>query len=310
MPRCPIRSACLLIAAFSTLPGCSEPPRPARPDAAPAKDSTPQSPSPEPSTPDAGAPTPTVEIKDPQLSDAEQAEALKKGKAALRAGQTEAAYRMFRSAMGGPDLGAAISGGLAAAELAEILNRPDEAEALYERLLSRGNEMAEVHLVAGRFFSRRGDAARGIDALRVATRLQPDLIPAWLSLGQILIERGRNTEGAAALLEYEQRLGAMTQQLEDEQIPVGDRLAIVQLMGTLNDERSTQILIGVLKSPEPLLRAAAGESLSDDSDPQALVALSEAALAEQDPRVKRALAAALLSAREAVRRTLDPATAP
>ncbi|MFN3197007.1 MAG: HEAT repeat domain-containing protein [Bradymonadia bacterium] len=249
---------------------------------------------------------PPVEVKPPVLSPEAQLEALKKAKSELNEGRTRAAYRIFKSAMNGPDLGIKLSAGLAAAELAELEGEVKEAQALYERLINLGSEVAEVHLLAGRFFHRTGDSARGIDALRAATNLQPDLLPAWLSLGQVLIERGRHDEGATALVQYERRLNALSRQLEDEQVPLGDRLAIVQLLGTLNDERSTALLIKLLKHHGPLIRASAGEALAQDDDPEALVALSEAALQERDPEVKRALTGAMLQAREAVRRSLKP----
>lgn len=286
--------------------GCQQKPEAPRPEVAPTPSPSPSSPATEVEEP----PPSNVEVKPATMTPEMQLEAFEKAKALAAQGRAGEAYTVFMEVLEGPDVGLAVSAGLVGAEMAEISAQPGEVSRLYERLLRMAPKMAEVHLVSGRHFLRAGDLARGIERLRTATTLQPDLLPAWLSLGQILIQQGRNEEGAAALLQYEQRLAKLEGRLHDELTPLGDRLAVVQLMATLNDDRSTEALVKALKSTEPAIRASVGEALSDDDDPSALIALSEAALDERDPDVKRVLMAALVNAREAVRRSMDPGTTP
>ncbi len=285
--------------------GCtSEPPAaPAPASQAKAPATAPAPPSvveaPPSSPPDAGPP--------PLAPDTlEQMQALEGAKAALLAGRDGEARRLFLKASDGPVSGAAVSAGLAAAELLEAAGDAAGAEAVYARLRGGPGGLPEVHLAAGRFYERRNEIPKAIEALQAAVQGQPDLLPAYASLGVLLARAGRNDEAATALLQYESRLNDMLRVLRATKTDLDRRMAVVEVLAMVDDERVTKALIEALAAPEPDLRMFAAEALVDDDSPEALEALARAAQAEQHPLAKRVMFEALGRARDRARGSNAP----
>jgi HEAT repeat protein len=139
---------------------------------------------------------------------------------------------------------------------------------------------------------------RAVEAYKAAIHGQPDLLPAYSSLGVALARAGRNDEAAPVLLEYETRLNDVLRRFHDAKVSLGDRLAIVDLLATVSDERVTKVLIDALKDPDARMRMAAGNVLGDDDSAEALLALAQATPVESDAVAKRVLFEALRRARD------------
>jgi len=243
-------------------------------------------------------PKPTWALPDPTPA---QTLALDQAQNALAADRNDEALAAFRRASVGPPSGVGVSAALAAAELLEAGDRLAEANAVYAELQRKAPAVPEVHLAAGRFFGRHGRDGPAIDALKRAVALQPDLLPAWSTLGVTLTRAGRDAEAGRALAAYEQRLDKLVRRLEDHSQPATVRVEVVDLFATLRDARTTTALIGALRDPHPHVRLAAAGALADDDDPKALRALARAALAETDPVSRRVMKEILGRARTRAR---------
>jgi HEAT repeat protein len=226
-----------------------------------------------------------------------QLAALNGAKAALIEGRDREALAAFRQAMEGGLTGTSVSAALAVAELLLAKGATDEAGALYRDLVVRARYVPEVQYAAGRFFWGAGDAARALLALTTAVSLQPDFLPAWELLGLVQARAGKNTEAGRTLTEYELRLGRLVKRAADAGVPAGDRLAALEMLSLLSDERALDGLLTGLRDPEPDIRLAVAELLVDEPSPRALEALSQTALAEKHPELRAALTGVLDRAR-------------
>jgi hypothetical protein len=293
MSRAP--AAALGALGLALLLGCNGSPKPATPGT-----STPSAaPASAPATQAASAPASTAPV--PSTGSADQLMALDAGNTALDAGQNEQALAHFRVALTGPVNGAWISAGLAAAGLLEK-PAPGEARALYLRLTEVA-PIPEVHFAAGRFHGGQGDAPKAAEALQRAIELEPDFLPAYPLLGGLLVQTGREAEAAPLMLKYEQRLQRATRRLGDPALGLDARLAIVELFGVVDDERTLSALIDALGANKPELRTAAAGALMELGEPTAVQALAKAALAETHPMAKQLMIAALRRARDVLKTT-------
>jgi tetratricopeptide (TPR) repeat protein len=284
--------ALLLLAAA----GCKERPAPAAP---PPVDAAPPPPV------DAAAPRP--DLGPPALAPdtAAQLEALERGNAALAERDFAGALPHFLRAVQGPPSGAAVSALLAAVEALEALDRAPEAAELVERALRLAPAVPEVHFAAGRFFAGQVDHVRAVRHFERALALEPDLLPVYPLLGAVLVKAERPQDAAGTMTRYETRLSRLLKALRSPaETPDARRHAIVDLLALLDDERATEGLIAALRDPHPQVRMAAGGALADAPTAEAVVALSEAVVAETDGVARRVLTANLARARDALAATL------
>lgn len=287
----------LLTCAAAALSGCKDRPAPAAPP--PVVDAAPAAPR------DAAAPPPDQGPPALKPDTAAQLEALERGNAALAARDFAGALPHFLSASQGPPSGAAVSALLAAVEALEALDRAPEATELVEKALRLAPAVPEVHLAAGRFFAGQVDHVRAVRHFERALALEPDLLPVYPLLGAVLVKADRPQDAANTMARYEARLNRLLQGLRaPTETPDARRHAIVDLLALLDDERATEGLIAALRDPHPQVRMAAGGALADAPTAEAVVALSEAAVAEQDGVARRVLAANLARARDALAATL------
>ncbi len=297
------------LAPVALMSACTPPPPPSGAPTVPAS-----GPAAEPVSGPPTAPPPASQVAPPHaLSAAElkpgtpsQLRALELAKRALAGGRDREALSHFQTAMTGALNGTSLSASLAAAEL--LSQRDAEgAAAIYERLLDEARFVPEVQFTAGRFFFVHGRTGSAKRALEASTLLQPDFLPGWVLLGTVQAQAGASIEAAATLTEYERRLNAAVRRANDMVLPPGDRLAALEVLALVDDDRATRALVTALRDPVAGVRVAAAELMAEDGSAEALQALAEAVTSEQDPAMRAALFPFLARAREqALKETRSP----
>jgi tetratricopeptide (TPR) repeat protein len=71
-----------------------------------------------------------------------------------------------------------------------ILKQYEESSGICNILLSRNQQDPEAYFMLGMNFRAKEDIDRSINAFQTATELNPDLVDAWLILGQLYEEKG------------------------------------------------------------------------------------------------------------------------
>jgi len=296
--------AVALFAACADPPSTPTPPTlpPTTPPSVPASSASTVAPPP----PASGAPTlVTAETLGPGTPAQEQA--LNVAKAYVAEGRVREAETWFAKAAEGPLTGTAVSALLASADLLATRGDTAGAERLYQRLTEEARLIPEVQLVAGRFYWGQGKDATAVHALEAAVALQPDLLPAWSLLGIVQARAGRGVEAARTLTEYEKRLNKFVRRANDLTQTPGDRIEALELLSTVVDERCVDAMVKALRDPVPAVRLVSAQLLAEEDAPEALTALSEAALAEADPQARAAMALVFKRARDrAVAETAAP----
>lgn len=302
---CPAPGLPALAVLLCALHGCARTAEPASPAARPAaahasgaaNGSAAAAPSTPPSTPPSQAAPPTQAARHTlSAGTGEQLLGLDEAAQALAQGDLGKAEARYRAVLDGPASGAAVSAGLAAAQLLET-DAPDRADALYRRVLAIAPDMPEVHFAASRFYGSQRDTARALRHLARAVEVEPDFLPAYPLLGGLLVQAGRQDEAATRMVAYEQRLNGLLRRLAQAQRAVGERVGIIELLGYLDDERATEGLVARLADEAPEIRMAAGGALADHGDPASVQALASALMREADPVVRAMLTSALKRAR-------------
>src|SRR5262249_39798240 len=70
--------------------------------------------------------------------------------------------------------------------------------------------VVEMALTYGRILTAAGRRQEAVDALAVATRLNPEGVAAWQAYGQALVAAGKKEEGAKALARFRDLSAAQT----------------------------------------------------------------------------------------------------
>jgi len=282
-----------LLAALSACGAPGETPPPAPTPAPPPSSAVPPA-----SAPPASAPPSMVTAETLGPGTAEQAQSLNLATALFNEGKRREAEDWYAKAAEGPVTGASISARLALADLWASRGAHDKAGPAYERLLDDARLIAEVQLVAGRYFATQGKDASARRALEAAIALQPDLLPALSLLGIVQARSGKAAEGAQTLARYEARLERFVRVVTDMTVPPGDRIEAIKLLSTVVDERCVTAMVRALRDPVAHVRLVAAQFLAEEDDPTALKALSEAALSEADPESRIAMALIFKRARD------------
>jgi len=237
----------------------------------------------------------------------EQMQSLNLATALFNEGKLREAEDGYAKAAEGPVNGTSVSARLALADLWASRGAHDKAGPAFERLLDDARLIAEVQMVAGRYFASQGKDASARHALEAALVLQPDLLPALSLLGIVQARSGRAAEGAQTLAKYEARLERYVRAVSDMTTPPGDRIEAIKLLSTVVDERCVTALIRALRDPVPHVRLVAAQFLAEEDDPAALTALAESALSEADPESRIAMALIFKRARDrAIAETAAP----
>jgi Flp pilus assembly protein TadD len=243
----------------------------------------------------AEAPTP-AHLGDPTL---DQALALDRANAAFKQGDVPTAVRALEEVVAGPPSAARTS---ALMSLANTLEATDPAAAgrWYVRLLAEAPDVPEAHFAAGRFRAVQDDVKGAMAAFREALRLQGDLLPVYPLLGALLVQTGAKDEAAQLFLTYERRLEALSKRVKASATPLGEKLPVIELFGLVDDERSQAVLTELLKDPLPEVRVASASALAQSGEPEHLVTISEAAVAERDGVARQLLTQILMQFRSRV----------
>lgn len=77
--------------------------------------------------------------------------------------------------------------------------RPDEAEAVFTRMLTAHGDRAELHVILGQAHAQQGNFDAAIQDLERARRLKADVPDAGATLGLIYLKQGKLAEARAAL---------------------------------------------------------------------------------------------------------------
>ena len=236
-----------------------------------------------------------------------QIEYFELGKEALDKGDEQTALKHFLRASDGPVSGASVSAALAAANLHELRDRPDQAKAIFVRMVALAPGVPELRFAAARFFAGQRDTGRAIEGFQATIRHQPEFLPAYPLLAALWMQAGKNDDATELLLTYETKLNAQLRRLKAAEVHPNDKRAIIDLLALVGDERATQGLITALEDASPEVRLTAAGALGDDGSAEALEALAKAMLAEQEPIVKQVMIAAARRARDAARAELKAA---
>ncbi|MGK0360890.1 MAG: tetratricopeptide (TPR) repeat protein [Bradymonadia bacterium] len=244
--------------------------------------------------------TPTILV--PGTED--QIEYFELGKEALDKGDEQTALKHFLRASDGAVSGASVSAGLAAANLHELRDRPDQAKAIFVRMVALAPGVPELRFAAARFFGSQRDTGRAIEGFEATIRHQPEFLPAYPLLAVLWMQAGKNDDATQLLLTYETKLNTQLRRLKSVDVHPTDKRSIIDLLALVGDERATQGLIKALEDPAPVVRLSAAGALGEDPSSEALAALAKAMLAEREPVVKQVMIAATRRARDAARADL------
>lgn len=222
----------------------------------------------------------------------EQQELLVRAKALFLGNRLTAAAPLFEElAKSEPLSGPVVSATIALGDIYAQEGKNEEALALYEALLKRDVQVAEVFLVVARAYQRLDKPKEAIYAYEQALRLQPYYIFIHAELGAIYAGQGQNEDSAKAYLAYEARVYELAKQLEDPKSTTpSQRLDISDTFSYLEDDRVTQALLKAAKSdPETLVRMRAVRALGENKAVAALPELKALYTQEKDHEVSKAL---------------------
>ena len=71
-------------------------------------------------------------------------------------------------------------------EIYHILKQYDDSMALCNRLLYQDQQDEEAYFMLGMNFRAKGEIDKAINSFQTATELEPDLVDAWILLGELL----------------------------------------------------------------------------------------------------------------------------
>lgn len=188
-----------------------------------------------------------------------------------------------------------VSAAIALGDIYTSTGRPEQALALYDELLERVGELAEVHLVVGRAYVELEQDEKALKAYREVLKLQPSYVFLWVEMGQLLAKQGKAQESTQALLTYEKRIYAMSSQLTHPgEVGLEERLHLIDMFSFVQDDKVTQTLLTVASSdPDFEARAAASRALGSVMAVSARPVLEEIARGDGSGEVREAAREAL-----------------
>lgn len=161
------------------------------------------------------------------------------------------------------------------ASLLERRGQITEAVAMLEGLVPHIPPSGDVFLVLARLQQANGQLDEAERSLRDATRSSPELLRAWVALGQLLEEQNDQDAADDAMLHYEREVYRLGWKIER-----GDTLeqrleAVAQLRIALPDPRVSRILARALKNDAFDVQSAALDALENVGTKNALDAIDE-----------------------------------
>ncbi len=170
---------------------------------------------------------------------------------------------------------------------------PLDALARYASVMPQAEGVPEVHLMMARAYAQQSKFALAASSYERVLRLDPSQLLAHVELGQMR-ERAGDLEGAArAFLDYERAVYSQAKRLEDAATPPDERLALIDALSLLEDDRVAQALVAAAqRDPDVTVRARAARALGEArvvSSRELLQALAQ----DEAPQVAQAAREAL-----------------
>ncbi len=157
----------------------------------------------------------------------------------------------------GPVSGPQVTAYIALGQIYQDQSKPEKALHLYEELLKKAPEVAEVQFVVGRAYAEQGETTKAIKAYELTIKYQPNYLQAYTEVASLYAKAGRNEESAKMFLDYEQRVYRLAGQLEKAETTPQEALEILEVFSFIQDDRANQAILKSLDSPHAAVRERA-----------------------------------------------------
>lgn len=223
----------------------------------------------------------------------EQQDMLLRAKADFLEGKWDAAQVAFEKLMvTGPISGPQVTAMIALAEIYKEKGEAAKALALYNDLLARAPDVAEVQFIGGRALAENGETSRAIAAYEKAITLDSNYLQAYVELGALYVKAGRNEEANKIFLAYEQRIYGLAKKLESRDIDPAEKLDVLEVFSFVKDDRANQAIMMALADPAPEVRERAVTLAEEFGIGEAIDVVKRLAAEDPDTRVRIAARAA------------------
>lgn len=136
-------------------------------------------------------------------------------------------------------------------------DRVEQARGLFEELVNKAPNIAEVHFVLARTYAEQGEATKAIKAYEKTITLQHDYLQAMVELAGLYTTAGRKEEGERLFYKYEKRIHELAKKLEDKELPPEEQLRLLDIFSFVDDDRANQAISTALFSQDPFVRERA-----------------------------------------------------
>jgi tetratricopeptide (TPR) repeat protein len=192
----------------------------------------------------------------------EQQKLLAKAKTSFLKDDFEAAEPIFKKVTEtGPLTGTQASAYIALGQIYVEQGEPQKAIDLLELVPEKGKEVVELRLVLARAYADAEEFREAVDEYEALLELQPNYLFAYPPLGSIYVKRGEKKKAAKLYRRYENRLHEMSTAVENPgQSKTVERLNILDIFASSNDERVVKAVTAALEDPKPRVRAKAAKT--------------------------------------------------
>lgn len=247
----------------------------------------------------AGQTTVQIEVKEapPQkglnAGTDEQQQMLIRAKADFLNENWDAAQVVFEKlATTGPISGPQVTAMIALAEIYKEKGETARAFALYQDLLARAPDVAEVQFIGGRALAESGETTKAIAAYERAITLDSNYLQAYVELGGLYVKAGREDDAGKIYLAYEQRIYGIAKVLEDKNADPMEKLEVLEIFSFVQDDRANQAIMVALKDTAPEVRERAVTLAEEFGIGESIDIITQMALQDSDTRVRVAARAA------------------
>lgn len=217
-----------------------------------------------------------------------------KAKAAFLEGRSERAEELFEELVDSEHVsGPRVSAAIALGQIYNETGRAERAVALYEGLADELGEVPEVQIVVARALAGQGERESAIEAYRALLDVQPDYLFALVELAALYEGAGRDEATAKTLYRYEKKVYAMAGKLGAPDVPLGEKLHVMEVFSMISDDKANEALVEALGDARPEVRARAAVVLAQVGAVEARARLEEVSKRDPQTVVRKAAAYAL-----------------
>lgn len=223
----------------------------------------------------------------------EQQQMLIRAKADFLNENWDAAQVVFEKlATTGPVSGPQVTAMIALAEIYKEKGEKAKAFALYQDLLARAPDVAEVQFIGGRALAESGETSKAIAAYERAITLDANYLQAYVELGALYVKSGREDDAGKIYLAYEQRIYGLAKILEDKNADPLEKLEALEIFSFVQDDRANQAIMTALGDTVPEVRERAVTLAEEFGIGEAIEHVTKMAIEDPDTRVRVAARAA------------------